>query len=657
MSPIYLCCRETGNIANVAPIARTMAFFQDLFIRIKSQDLTGGVFNKLRNSVGGAAAEAGNLTGAIRSGVLQANLMTGAFTSVVGAAQRGISSIQGAIAEATSLQLEGVTAAQTFASLTGSSYGEAAKVMEDLNNRLSKSAAALPGNNAEYRSLATTINDSLIPAFQDLNGNLDLEAFKDSTASISESFGALTAASTRDIGNTSLSLTKALSGASVAELRSLAFFENNPAILGEIESKLQEVGAASLRDLDIKSRVKLIESAGKKFITEDFRTQAGQSVEGLVQSFKSAITDPTTGIFGIMRDLDLDTEGTQSAFSSFNEVVKSLIGDRGLFGASGPIVAIAQTLGFNFDPMLALRDAFDMINGGLQRATQYANDVLGIIQGGGGSLEGMIAHFRRTFLLSFERGLAQLSAFIDRTDFRELGERVGEVTGPIVAGLIDVMRQLPWPEIFTVLGDALIGAIQFVGGVIGAAAAEVLPALGQTLKSLVVSYLDQWPVIFKASLDIIQIRGHEIMRGVRDQILGFLEAAAGAIAQATNPLNVAKSVVRYSTPGLGPRYMGQIPPVATAASGLFNALATEANAAPRNSGLVIANSSETILTPQQRDAFAAGAASAGGGGGQNVTVNFSPTINLGGGSTEQQAREILRYLDAMLVDRIQGQLA
>ncbi len=120
------------------------------------------------------------------------------------------------------------------------------------------SAATLPGATQEYKNLATSIQDNVLEAFRGLDGEVDLQGFEDTVTSISESFGALTASSTKQVGNTAMGLTKALSGASVAGLRTNMFFEQNPVILNEIEKKLQELGVETLSDLDIKTRVKLM---------------------------------------------------------------------------------------------------------------------------------------------------------------------------------------------------------------------------------------------------------------------------------------------------------------------------------------------------------------------------------------------------------------
>ena len=289
----------------------------------------------------------------------RAQVAVDAWRFALGKANEAIGFVKNGFAEATNLQNEAIIAASTFSSLTGATYDQASEALERLNIRLAKSAATLPGATQEYKRLATTINDNLIEAFKDADGKLDVKAWEDATASISESFGAITASSTKQIGNTALGLTKALSGAGVSELRMISLFEQNPQLLNELEKGLAEKNAKTLRDLSIKDRVQLIQQIGEKFISGDFKSAASESVDGLMQSFKSAIFDPSSGIFGLMRDLDEQTKGTQSVFSAYNETVKLFIGSNSLFSN---ISELMTNLGLAADPMAILEKGFKLFN-------------------------------------------------------------------------------------------------------------------------------------------------------------------------------------------------------------------------------------------------------------------------------------------------------
>lgn len=463
----------------------------DLFLRISAQDATGGVFAKLAGQINN------DLTGNITRGVFQANLLTQGFNTLANQAQRAVGAIQQGIGQATNIQLEQINAATTFASLTGKKYEEAVIVIENLNNRLAKSAASLPGATQDYKALATTIQDNVLEAFKGLNGAVDLQGYEDTVASISESYGALTAASTKMTGNTALGLTKALSGGSVQELRTIAFFEQNPVILNEIEKRLQELGAKSLRDLDIKARVKLLEDVGKKFITEDFKKQAGESVDGLIQSFKSTLFDPSTGIFGLMKDLDPAKGGTQSAFTAYNDTLKALIGEDGLFGTKGPIAAIGNAL--NIDELVYLETlelTFNKITDGIKDISGFLSGVAktleqgaslrDVVMGNLAGIGGKLGTWLGDLLLNASRAIAD--AMGGAADFLSQ-ESIGVAAADILGNVVSALGQVDWASLALNFGQLLRELLIQVGRFLtsidyGALLSTTLSILGQLVSGL-----------------------------------------------------------------------------------------------------------------------------------------------------------------------------
>ncbi|NJR38523.1 MAG: hypothetical protein HC781_06350 [Leptolyngbyaceae cyanobacterium CSU_1_4] len=336
-----------------------MASQQLLSLVIQAIDKASGVVNKIQGAIGGlggsakqAEGQAGGLSNAISFGMVKAQ-------AAIAITQQGYAQLQGMIAESSNLQLQNMTAASTFAAMTGKSFDEAGGFIDRLNNRLAKSAAALPGATQDYATLARTIQDNVLDAFKGADGKLsDMKGFEDVLAGISESYGVLAAGSGVDIGNTGLGLSKALGGASIAELRQIQIFEQNPAVLNFLDERLKALGAKTLKDLDIKTRVALVKQAGDKFVTQEFKTRAAETVDGLLQSFKSTLFDPQTGIFGLSRDLSPETEGTQSAFTSLNKLLKNLLGGGGLFEQ---VSSILQSLGLTADPMQLLADGLSLL--------------------------------------------------------------------------------------------------------------------------------------------------------------------------------------------------------------------------------------------------------------------------------------------------------
>jgi hypothetical protein len=318
-----------------------------------------------------------NLTGAITGGVFKGGLALKAFDAGLGLIQNSVRSLTNSIAAATETQLKTISATATLSSLGGIGYEKAQTAVEELNNALAKSAASLPGVTDDYKRLAQGFSSSLIDAFKDPSGTLNIEGWKNATKDLSENFGALTAATTRDAGNTTLALNKALGGASTASLRQIAFFEQNKAVLDEIDKALKKENAKSLNDVSIETRVKILTAASQKLITDDFKKAAGESVDGLIQNFNTALFDPGSGIFGIMRDLQPDMKGTQSVFSAYNETLKLIVGSDGVLFGIGKIL---NQLGFQLDPMKVIFDGLTRFNAGISQVSSLVNDISNFVE-------------------------------------------------------------------------------------------------------------------------------------------------------------------------------------------------------------------------------------------------------------------------------------
>lgn len=512
----------------------------DLFLRITAKNETGDVFNQIAEQVNG------KLTGSITRGVLQANLLTAGFSAIATQAQKAVGAIQAGIAEATNIQGEQVNAAATFAALSGTKYEQAVEIIESLNNRLAKSAMALPGATQEYKALATTIQDNVLEAFKGLNGEVDLQGYEDAVASISESFGALTANSTKNFGNTAMSLSSALGGASMSQLRTYMFFEQNAAILNDIGKRLEKLGASTLADLDIKARVKLLEDVGKKFITEDFKKAAGQSVDGLMQSFKSMLFDPSSGIFGLMQDLD-PAKGTQSAFTAYNDALNALIGEEGLLGMNGPLAAIGNALGIDKLAYLkTVQSAFQKATVGIEALSQFMFNIAGMLDQGVdmrqmivenlGNIRTRIGDWLGNLLANAGDGLArtlsQGASFLEQAP-------IGELLASVFNGLVDAVRNIDLGNLGAQAGRFFVALINELSTLLanidlGNLIGLLLQALGAVMAGIGMALGNaDWATIIVAALKVL---GALFLVGLVQAapmlimtLLGGIVAAVGAI--------------------------------------------------------------------------------------------------------------------------------
>ena len=311
-----------------------------------------------------SAKKSVNLSTTIATGMIKAQ-------AAIALVSRAVDFMKGKFMEAADIQLQNISASSTFASLSGQSYEEAAKFTDNFNIRISKAAASLPGSTAGYAQLARVIGDSVVPAFKDVNGQLDTKSYEEGLFQLVQTYGAVAAGGNIDIGNTALGLTKAFSGSSTAELRQIQIFEQNPVILSSIEAALKEKGAKSFKDVDQATRLEILTNAAKQMITDDFIKRSSDSVSGLMEGFNSAIFDPSTGLFGVFRDLDEEVAGSQTAFQSFNDLLVRLLGGDGVFGQ---LQEFMQAMNLP-DPMRVVKSGLDFAVSVLDQIIRVMKDI------------------------------------------------------------------------------------------------------------------------------------------------------------------------------------------------------------------------------------------------------------------------------------------
>jgi hypothetical protein len=179
------------------------------------------------------------LTGLIEGATLRANLLSDALSAGL---SKGVSALTSKFKEAADIQLNNITAASTYAALTGRNFADAEKVFSNLDKRINQIASSLPGSTEEYKKLALGIQDNLVPAFVDANGVFNEGAFLDGLTSITRGMGFLAAASNIASKDVSKFTAKFLGGSSISELEKLLFAEANPAFLSLVQKKLSESG-------------------------------------------------------------------------------------------------------------------------------------------------------------------------------------------------------------------------------------------------------------------------------------------------------------------------------------------------------------------------------------------------------------------------------
>ncbi|MCW5317936.1 hypothetical protein GTQ43_30455 [Nostoc sp. KVJ3] len=264
----------------------------------------------------------------------------------------------------------------------------------------------------------------------DANGVLDEGAFLDGLTNITRGLGFLGAASNVASKDVSKFTAKFLGGSSIAELEKLLFAEANPAFLSLVQKKLSE-SAKKLENLTVKERKQILEAVQGQLVTEDTIKAAGNSVSGLLESLKDKLFNPSQGIFGLLKDLDDKTEGNQSVLNAFNDTLKALLGDNGLFNTVGSVLT---KLGI--DPNGILK----YLKGAIDNVTKWVE-----------SLNATLS-FTNSSSANAEQLKSKFSSFISNLfEFRGLGKSLGNILNNGISNL----RGLDWASIFSGISNQL----------------------------------------------------------------------------------------------------------------------------------------------------------------------------------------------------------
>ncbi|MBE9110310.1 hypothetical protein IQ273_12895 [Nodosilinea sp. LEGE 07298] len=645
--------------------------------RLIATDEASSVFAKLNNSM--------------RSSVLQGNLMASAITSGLGAATKGVGALLGGMKEVVGIQQSNIAVAGDFMKLTGQSYGEASEFIDNFSASMAKAAASLPGDTKDYVSLGKSIMDNLIPAFKGLDGVLDEANYSKALEDISK-MGALRAATSgTDSALAGLGISKLLGGAGIGELRQLKFFEANPAVLAFVEQEAQKMGK-SLKDMTARERAEVLQNALK--VPDEVIAASTQSIEGLIQGLKSSLLDPQVGLFGMMRDLDVNTDGNQTVVQATNDLLKKVLSPGGPLSS---IRDIFELVGVELgDPMKGLYNAINWTSSKLDELGSFLDSnqagIAKFVYGAKQSFELLkeapgkfISQSINSLLRGFNqsrgegstdygsivgKALAQATNFfatqvlsiVRGMDYGALMVGLFNVGKLVISGIGSFLANLDW-QVYMAGGAALLGAALFttlmasfipaVGTAFIVVAGGLVAGIAGVLSAPVLLAIAGVGLVIVAAMKHFGVSFQDVMRFVFQAVTGFANpviaaarlgfnllrsAITAVIGGITTAFNAVRGLIDR-IPGLNVGSSGDIP---NAASGFIpDAFRREMNAMPAGASLIAANSSELILNREQQAALLQPRSSSINFGG--ITINAGSTNN-----PRELASQVIAEIEARL---------
>lgn len=627
-------------------------------------------------TIKGVAGATGGLSNSIAGGIIKANLF-GAALEVVGNAA---SFMAGKFEEAKSIQLETVSAAGTFAALTGESYKESEKFVVSFGAELSKIAGALPGATADYQKVANSIMDNVIPAFKDASGVLNKGEFQKNLTDITKQMTLLGIQSGTDASAVGMFTARLLDG-NIASAKQLLFADNNPAFINLLEQELQKRGKKldDLKTMNAKERIEVVKAVSGKLVTDDVINAASSTVEGLLAGIQSSLFDPTSGVFGLLRDLSA-AEGQQNVMTAVASGIKAL---QEFFDAGASIL---KALGVpSVDPMMALYNGINTFTGWVKQASAIASLIGKTIGGTGGGIAGFqvavekfldparlmagvdylfgiagtwitegFARIAQVTSSLFAGGKGMVGGFV-------IGEKIGAFVGEFLGRIATFIINLPWGDILISIGNiTLIVGSAFVGAIWGfyTKAQEVTLGLWGQLGGMVVAGMN----------DLWMASSYTVSEWLASFLGGWGELGAFALSSAQNFFSQVGSAIADLWNRLISTIMGAVDGVVTQAKNVVsnpigsagNAIASAGQSA-FNFGQNLASGlmgGDSSATPAISSSDVSKLSTASVSNSKVANTTFAPTFNVSGVNDPNAIAGLaIQQLEILFRQQQEGQLA
>lgn len=603
-------------------------------IIVDAQDNASSVFDRIGSGLKNLISGGGLMGNAINFGMDMARRATDGF----------LDSIQKASAAVT----DTVKSVGALASAMGVGYDQAEKLNNKIVNGLAKSAAILPGTTDDYVQVFRSVSDDVAIANKQLNqGKFNAAAYEQQVTTLASKFTAL--GDGMPINRTIQSLQSLLGGRSFDQIEKLTYFLKNPTLLNALKDTL---GDKKLQDLTSGERLQIVLKSLNKALDDKTIAKLGDTFDAQVQTFKTNLFDPNIGFFGLLRDVDDNLEGNQTAFQGLTEALKVVVGKGGLLEAVGELF---KAMGFELvDPMAALRNASLGFAATVRRIAgffkglasgEFGKGRMAIAQelfSAGGRIASRVGDFVRGLGVQLTQidfaGMANsampvISAAIQSIDWSAWGGAIGEFLARALVAVQNFFINFDWGGLVVLIGQLSIAVIQAIAGAAGGAFGVLEGRFGEIL-SQIASNLSKSFGQFGSDVGVIISQAwKDLLSTVQNAFNGITQSITGLFDRLRNAISTMVSNINPFNRGGGNGLQGmglgsQIPAAASGfvpsdgLGGLIKAAIGESGQMPGGSGLVMANSSEAILNRDQQRLLAGAITSRGGGG------TFAPQINI-----------------------------
>ena len=317
----------------------------------------GGAFSSIAGEISGADLAAGALVGTVGLGLVGAFMAAGAAASYLG----------DQFSKSVDRQKTLVSSAEPLVKNFGVSYEEADKNVAETQKRIAILGLSLPVSSEKINVIASAVTTPLAEMLKKAGMGIgDLARYQDTIASKGAILTAQTPGGTPD--DISRIFDRLDTGTTAKGLAHLELYQRSPNLRAALEETFQKYGIKNTSELKASDKPQFMLDLFNSAVTDQQVNRLRGTVAAQLSQFTDRLFNPTTGIFGLEREMENKSGETHTVFTEMSRSLNILIGDGGILSN------ISNLLGLTGDPMKDLYNGIKGVNDWLESLNNFLKE-------------------------------------------------------------------------------------------------------------------------------------------------------------------------------------------------------------------------------------------------------------------------------------------
>jgi len=318
----------------------------------------GGAFSSIAGEISGADLAAGALVGTVGLGLVGAFVAAGAAASYLG----------DQFSKSVDRQKVLVSDAEPLVKAFKISYEDADKNVKATQKRIALLGLDLPVSSEKINVVASGISDNLAGMLAKAGMGIgDLARYQDTIASKGAILTAQTPGGTPDDINRIFD--RLDSGTTAKGLAHLELYQRSPQLRSALEETFQKYGIKNTLELKASDKPQFMLDLFNSAVTDQSVSRLKGTVAAQLSQFTDRLFNPTTGIFGIEREIEDKSGETHTVFAELSRSLDLIIGNNGILSN------VSTLIGATGDPMKDLYNGIKGVNDWLEGLNNLLKDL------------------------------------------------------------------------------------------------------------------------------------------------------------------------------------------------------------------------------------------------------------------------------------------